>query len=80
MAAKTKWLPKCKIDHNSLNFETRNSIFCMVVHINPLLITHFKKKWPQKRGVFEGQLLVKNTKRSKKVKVIQMMTWDSVVL
>ena len=64
----TKWPPKCKIDHNSLNFETRNSIFCMVVYIDPLLITHFERKWPQKRGAFECQLLVKKYKKIQKGK------------
>jgi hypothetical protein len=31
---KTKWPPKHKIDHNSVNFQARSSKFCMVVYIN----------------------------------------------
>jgi len=41
---KTKWPPNQKTDHNSLNFKARSSLFCMVVHIYLLQITHFGKQ------------------------------------
>ena len=41
---KTKWPPNDKTDHNSLNFQSRSSRFCMVVHID-LLHTELQKAW-----------------------------------
>ena len=62
---KTKWLPKHKIDHNSVNFQARSSRFCMVVHNVPLQIFidkkqngHQKTKWSPKTklGISESIL------------------------
>ena len=35
-AKKTRWPPKLKIDHNSLNFQTRNHRIFMKVYIDLL--------------------------------------------
>ena len=46
-AKKTRWPPKHKIDHNSVNFQARSSRFCMVVYID-LPQKNSKPRWPPK--------------------------------
>ena len=48
---KIKWLPKCKVDHNSLNFQARSSRLCLVVYIELPHKKQNKTSWPQKMAI-----------------------------